>query len=103
MIQGLPAKYIFYLLCSNCKDPDCPHTICLSGRQEVPTWYERGPTVSYLPLPIPNASHPWGSTCSDCKGCYGHFLKPKEALTLHCLNPRLLVLVQLLRSSMGSL
>ena len=22
MVQGLPAQYIFYLLCSNCKDPD---------------------------------------------------------------------------------
>ena len=82
MVQGLPAQYIFYLLCSNCKDPDCPHTICQSGRQEVPTWYEHGPTVSYLLLPIPDTSHPWGSTCSDCKGCcYGHYLKPKEALT----------------------
>ena len=64
MVQGLPAQYIFYLLCSNCKDPDCPHTICPSGRQEVPTWYEHGPTVSYLPLPIPDTSYPWGSTCS---------------------------------------
>ena len=58
MVQGLPAQCVFYLLCSNCKDPDCPHTICPSGRQEVPTWYEHGPTVSYLPLPIPDTSHP---------------------------------------------
>jgi len=83
MVEGLPTQYLFYLLCSNCKAPNCPHAICQGGRRgEVPAWYEGGPTVSYLPLPIPDTSRPWGSSCSDCKGCcYGHFLKPVEALT----------------------
>lgn len=38
--------------------------------------------VSYIPLPIPDSSRPWGRTnCDECKGmCYGHFLKPSEAL-----------------------
>ena len=41
-----------------------------------------GPCVSYLPLPIPDPERPWGKAdCNDCGGqCYGHFLKPEQAL-----------------------
>ena len=57
------------------------HPICQGG-QEVPQWYEGGPLLSCLHLPIPDSSRPWGSNCSECKGhCCDHFLKPMEALT----------------------
>ena len=37
--------------------------------------------ISCLPLPIPDSSRPWGSQCSEYKGCCcGHFLKPAEVL-----------------------
>ena len=82
MMQGLPSQYLFYLLCSKCKAaPDSLYPICQGG-QEVTQWYEGGPLLSCLHLPIPDSSRPWGSNCSECKGhCCDHFLKPMEALT----------------------
>ena len=59
------------------------HPICKSQNlTNYPTWYSGGPLVSYIPLPIPDPSRPWGRTnCDECKRlCYGHFLKPSEAL-----------------------
>lgn len=79
--HSLPTQYIFHLVC--CLKPDCSHPICKSQNlTNYPTWYSGGPLVSYIPLPIPDPSRPWGRTnCDECKGmCYGHFLKPSEAL-----------------------
>ena len=84
MTEGLPAQYLFQLLCSNCQSPDCPHPICQKRQREleVPRWYTDGPLVSCLPLPVHDVSRPWGSQCSDCKGkCYGHYLNATDTLS----------------------
>ena len=81
MVTSLPTQYTFFLVC--CLKPDCSHPICKSQNlTNYPTWYSGGPLVSYIPLPIPDPSRPWGRTnCDECKGmCYDHFLKPSEAL-----------------------
>ena len=46
-------------------------------------WYEGGPSVNKLLLPVPDPKRPWGDTnCPDCKGtCPGHYLKPAEILS----------------------
>ena len=83
MKTGLPSQYVFYLKCcfaKNCSHPLCQH----SGDLELPsTWFPGGPSLDCGLLPIPDPSYPWGGTnCSKCKEkiCYGHFLKPEEAL-----------------------
>lgn len=78
----LPTQYLFYLLCCyNCTAQGCLQPICQKERTETPTWFNGGPPILCLPLPIPDSSRPWGSQCSECKGsCYGHFLQPAEVL-----------------------
>ena len=78
---NFPSQYIF-LVC--CLQPECVHPVCNSQViTQLPHWYEGGPPVSCIPLPIPDPDRPWGgSNCDKCKGaCYGHFLKPSESLT----------------------
>ena len=81
MKKNLPSQYMFFLSC--CLKQDCHHPICNSRNVvKLPSWYQGGPCISYLPLPIPDSNRPWGSTtCADCKGfCSGHFLKPCDAI-----------------------
>ena len=77
-MDGLPAQYLFHLVC--CFQSDCPHPICRSGNIKHLQWFENGPPVTSIPLPIPDPSQPWGaSNCSKCKGfCSGHYLTPEE-------------------------
>ena len=80
--KHFPPQYIFSLVC--CLQPQCVHPVCNSqALTQLPHWYEGGPPVSCIPLPIPDPDRPWGGmNCNQCKGaCYGHFLKPSEALT----------------------
>ena len=75
MVSNLPS-YIFYLLC--CYQKDCPHPVCQSGRpDELPRWYEGGPFLTQLLLPVPDPERPWGNTsCLTCKDfCAGHYKK----------------------------
>lgn len=56
MVSNLPS-YIFCLLC--CYQKDCPHPMCQSGRpDELPRWYEGGPFLTLLPLPVPDPERP---------------------------------------------
>ena len=68
---------LLYAKC--CYDPNCIHPVC-SGAGSTSSdlhWFGGGPTVSYVPLPIPDPNQPWGST--KCKEvCYGHFLTPDK-------------------------
>jgi len=81
MIKGYPPH--FHLCC--CFRRACIHPLC---QQNVGSsignykWYEGGPSVDNLLLPVPDPKRPWGDTnCPDCKGtCTGHYLKPEEIL-----------------------
>ena len=45
-------------------------------------WFPSGPSISYIPFPIPEPEKPWGSSaCDKCAGiiCSGHFLMPEKA------------------------
>ena len=74
MVQPLPTQYIFFLVC--CFEQGCPHPLCKEGHPRVlPSWYEGGPPITYLPLPVPDPTRPWGNeSCSTCPGfCAGHY------------------------------
>ena len=79
-----PVQYLFCLVC--CFQQGCCHPICRKREPiELPRWFEGGSPVSYIPIPIPDSTKPWGaSDCPDCCGvlCKGHYLKPTEALQL---------------------
>ncbi len=71
MVEGL---YIFFLRC--CFQSDCPHVRCQLQPQCPPCWYEGGPPITHLYLPLCDPERPWGSTsCSSCKErtCGGHY------------------------------
>lgn len=80
MVKGLPPNYLFQLLL--CYEKDCPHPLCVKGKPEKEIcWYEGGPPLTYLPIPIPDVKRPWGGECTSCSGqCTGHFLSPEEHL-----------------------
>ncbi len=81
IIAGLPLQYVFFLVC--CLQQGCPHPVCSSGKvSELPLWFDSGPSISYLPLPVPDPSRPYGNpNCNECKGfCCGHFMKAKDTL-----------------------
>ena len=84
LVPKLPMQYLFFLVC--CFQRGCCHPICRAHENgepvDLPKWFEGGPSVSYLPIPIPDPNRPWGaSDCMDCNGtCAGHYLKPVEAL-----------------------
>ena len=60
----------------------CLHPVCKKGSDNLPAWFNGGPSIAYLPLPIPNPEKAYGGDCcNECKGdCCGHFMKPLEAL-----------------------
>lgn len=78
MVEGLPSQYIFQLL--PCYKDDCIHPVCRKGKPDKePVWYDGGPPLSYLPIPVPDPKHCWGQPCDRCKGlCTGHYLKPND-------------------------
>ena len=82
MVEELPPQYIFFFVC--CFQPGCSHPLCSKGEcDELPKWFDSGPLISCLPLPIPDPTRCYGNpSCQECKGfCCGHFMKPKEVLT----------------------
>ena len=80
MVKNLPSQYLFYLL--PCYKSNCPHPVCQSGRptSEV-TWFDGGPPLTYLPLPVPDKDRPWGGSCDSCYACCSHYLDPRKAVT----------------------
>ena len=78
----LPPQYLFQLVC--CFQPHCPHPICHSGCQSNSLeWFDGGPPVTHIPLPVPDPARPWGgSNCEKCKGfCAGHYLMPNKTVS----------------------
>ena len=78
MNKELPSNYVFML--NLCNQPNFPHPLCKSDT--VPRdlkWFENGPPLQTLPIPIPDPNRPWGGNCKDCTTvCSGHYLKPQE-------------------------
>ena len=64
MIPNLPSQYLFYLKC--CHRDSCPHPICQQLSKET-HWYHGGPSLDYLPLPVPDPKRRLGnSSCTQC-------------------------------------
>ena len=79
MVKKLPSQYVFQVL--PCYQKGCPHPICVSGKPETEyCWYEGGPPLSYLPIPIPDTNRPWGDeNCPSCsEHCSGHYLNVQD-------------------------
>ena len=78
MLKQLPSQYIFFLL--PCYRSDCPHQVCQHGQPSAgATWFEGGPPITYLPLPVQDEDRSWGQQCNSCSECYGHYLDPEQA------------------------
>ena len=78
MMKNLPGNYLFMLL--PCYQKNCPHPVCVKGKpNSEPVWYEGGPPLAYVPIPILDPERPWGSHCHSCVGfCSGHYLSPVD-------------------------
>ena len=59
-VPNLPVQYCFMLKC--CYKAGCPHPFCCAGNSLALQWFPDGPTVTYIPLPIPDPNQQWGST-----------------------------------------
>ena len=82
-MTGYPRQYIYFLL--RCFKDGCEHPRCQAGVGKDPSsisWFPRGPSITSIPLPVPDPNRPWNSAvCDDCNGfCADHYLEPKEAL-----------------------
>lgn len=76
MNSQLPENYVFML--NLCQQPGCLHPLCGKDVADS-TWYDNGPPLTYVPVPILNPRWPWGGDCNECAGfCAGHFLRPEE-------------------------
>lgn len=99
-VEGYPEQYVFLL--HLCYLPKCIHPLCKKGKPlVVPKWYDCGPKLKCLPMPVKDPSRPWGGECNDCKGtCAGHYMKADDCIanvmensTTNCLmEPPSLVL-----------
>lgn len=82
MNKKVPSRYVFHLAC--CYENGCPHPLCKKGPpQEVDCWYECGPSVKDIPLPLPDPQYTFGSnSCTKCKSaiCAGHYLSPQQVI-----------------------
>ena len=82
--KDVPSQYLFSLVC--CLQEGCCHPICMAhvngNVSDLCRWFEGGPSIKYLPIPIPDPARPWDSSdCPECSGqCTGHFLKPADAV-----------------------
>ena len=72
MVSELPIQYAFMLTC--CYQSDCCHPECKNGKpSSIHRWYDGGPTINMLPLPVVDEKRPWGSACEHCINCSGHY------------------------------
>ena len=57
IVPNLPEQYVFFLRC--CLQPGCLHPLCLKAQDHpdcvIPNaWFPSGPSVMYLPMPVPD-------------------------------------------------
>ena len=86
MQRGLP-HYIFQLL--PCYDKCCPHPVCQREKEDF-CWFDGGPPLSFVPVPVADPNRPWGGSCSTCtEHCNGHYLQFPDNMTgRKCFPPR---------------
>ena len=78
MVKDIPQNYVFMLL--PCFEKNCPHKVCKQGKKQW-IWYDGGPNLSVLPLPVPDPQRPWGGSCKSCPDfCAGHYLSPESVI-----------------------
>ena len=65
MNSQLPENYVFML--NLCQQPGCLHPLCGKDVTDS-TWYDNGPPLTYVPVPIPDPRRNWGGDCNDCAG-----------------------------------
>ena len=59
MVIDLPLQYLFISVC--CFSKDCPHPRCQNGQSSSEiTWFPGGPSITWVPLPVPDLKRPWG-------------------------------------------
>ena len=60
-----------------CYEVDFIHPLCREGRpKEEETWFPGGPSLTYLPIPIPDVKSQNFEKCEQ--ECSGHYLQPVE-------------------------
>ena len=65
MNSQLSENYVFML--NLCQQPGCLHPLCGKDVTDS-TWYDNGPPLTYVPVPIPDPRRPWGGDGNDCAG-----------------------------------
>ena len=72
MRKNVPSKYVFMLQC--CFEDGCVHPVCKEGLLQNETRYPGGPSLAFLPLPVPDINGPFnGASCNECgTQCNGH-------------------------------
>lgn len=69
IMTSVPERYVFYLRC--CFKSSCIHPLC-TQHDHVPanyptTWFPDGPSVTFMPFPVPDPLKVWGTIeCSEC-------------------------------------
>ena len=82
MVQNFPSDYVFVLKALYQETCEYPWPVFQRLRPpSEPDWYPGGSPRSYLPFPVPDPSHPWGSEdCEKCnRTCSGHYLPASKA------------------------
>ena len=84
-VKGLPEQYVFFLYA--CYKPDCIHPVCKKGVPPTdPKWYDGGPSLRCLPMPIKDPKRPWGGQCKDCESCAGHYMSVEDSIAYVAAN-----------------
>lgn len=86
MQRDLP-HYIFQLL--PCYDKCCPHPVCQREKEDF-HWFDGGPPLSFVQVPVADPNRSWGGISSTCTGhCNGHYLQfPNNTTGRKCFPPR---------------
>jgi hypothetical protein len=87
---SVPQRYIFHLVC--CYKPGCLHPLCQAGKPKNDIlWYEDGPPIDVIPLPVPDPERPFGQKeCLSCGDvCAGHYLCPEKLMQFYKKNTTL--------------
>ena len=104
MVKEYPVNYLFCLFAC-CGTSMCIHPLCQHHDINM-VWYQGGPLVKHIPLPICDKNRPWGNPdCAECKGvCGGHFLKDVfESDSSPMVQPPSVILKKAFQSLKGAL